>query len=257
MSTQAVPDVKAPVALTHASSEKMSRHEMLRWINTTAQGEYTKIEDLCSGVAYCQIMEMLFPNSVGAKKIKANAKLEHEFLHNLKLFQMAFTRINYEKSVPIERLIKGRFQDNFEFLQWFKKFYDVHAAGKENVKLPNTQKPQIHHKTVKATKKVLNRGGSEMTPPTANSTQLNVDESGSPRSLRSLQETRDKLAEQTAIILNERNFYYKKLLDVENVLKEFTDHDELCERALAILYATDTDVQGNGNNESGCETAEL
>lgn len=25
----------------------------------------------------------------------------------------------------IDRLVKGRFQDNFEFLQWFKKFYDA------------------------------------------------------------------------------------------------------------------------------------
>ena len=30
--------------------------------------------------------------------------------------------------VPVERLIKGRFQDNFEFLQWFKKFFDANAA---------------------------------------------------------------------------------------------------------------------------------
>lgn len=49
MSIQAMPDVKVPVALTHATSEKMSRNEMLRWINTTVQGEYKKIEDLCSG----------------------------------------------------------------------------------------------------------------------------------------------------------------------------------------------------------------
>lgn len=26
--------------------------------------------------------------------------------------------------MPINRLVKGRFQDNFEFLQWFKKFWD-------------------------------------------------------------------------------------------------------------------------------------
>ena len=29
------------------------------------------------------------------------------------------------QAVPIEKLIKGKFQDNFEFLQWFKKFYDA------------------------------------------------------------------------------------------------------------------------------------
>ena len=27
--------------------------------------------------------------------------------------------------IPIEKLVKGRFQDNFEFLQWFKKFFDA------------------------------------------------------------------------------------------------------------------------------------
>lgn len=27
--------------------------------------------------------------------------------------------------MPIEKLIKGRFQENFEFVQWFKKFVDA------------------------------------------------------------------------------------------------------------------------------------
>jgi microtubule-associated protein, RP/EB family len=29
------------------------------------------------------------------------------------------------------RLIKGRFQDNFEFLQWFKKFFDANYDGRD------------------------------------------------------------------------------------------------------------------------------
>ena len=33
--------------------------------------------------------------------------------------------------VPIDKLIKGRFQDNFEFLQWFKKFFDANYSGQE------------------------------------------------------------------------------------------------------------------------------
>lgn len=33
--------------------------------------------------------------------------------------------------VPIDRLVKGRFQDNFEFLQWFKKFFDANYSGGE------------------------------------------------------------------------------------------------------------------------------
>lgn len=33
--------------------------------------------------------------------------------------------------VPIDKLVKGRFQDNFEFLQWFKKFFDANYNGQE------------------------------------------------------------------------------------------------------------------------------
>lgn len=33
--------------------------------------------------------------------------------------------------IPIDKLIKGRFQDNFEFLQWFKKFFDANYNGQD------------------------------------------------------------------------------------------------------------------------------
>lgn len=31
----------------------------------------------------------------------------------------------------INKLVKGRFQDNFEFLQWFKKFFDANYDGRD------------------------------------------------------------------------------------------------------------------------------
>ena len=30
--------------------------------------------------------------------------------------------------VPVDRLIKGKFQDNFEFIQWFRKFFDANYS---------------------------------------------------------------------------------------------------------------------------------
>ena len=33
--------------------------------------------------------------------------------------------------VPVDKLMKGRFQDNFEFVQWFKKFFDANYGGDE------------------------------------------------------------------------------------------------------------------------------
>jgi len=29
----------------------------------------------------------------------------------------------------VDKLVKGRFQDNFEFVQWFKKFFDANYKG--------------------------------------------------------------------------------------------------------------------------------
>lgn len=33
--------------------------------------------------------------------------------------------------IPVEKLVKGKFQDNFEFIQWFKKFFDANYDGKD------------------------------------------------------------------------------------------------------------------------------
>lgn len=33
--------------------------------------------------------------------------------------------------IPVDKLVKGKFQDNFEFAQWFKKFFDANYDGKE------------------------------------------------------------------------------------------------------------------------------
>ena len=37
--------------------------------------------------------------------------------------------LSLSQIIPVERLVKGRFQDNFEFVQWFKKFFDANYDG--------------------------------------------------------------------------------------------------------------------------------
>lgn len=36
-----------------------------------------------------------------------------------------------KKVIPVEKLVKGKYQDNFEFVQWFKKFFDANFDGKD------------------------------------------------------------------------------------------------------------------------------
>lgn len=42
-----------------------------------------------------------------------------------------FSYLLPDQIIPVEKLVKGKFQDNFEFVQWFKKFFDANYDGKE------------------------------------------------------------------------------------------------------------------------------
>ena len=79
--------------------------------------------------------------------MKFNTKQEHEYINNFKVLQASFKKMSVDKIVPVDRLVKGKFQDNFEFLQveldilnfsltitflqWFKKFFDANYGGQD------------------------------------------------------------------------------------------------------------------------------
>ena len=42
-------------------------------------------------------MDMLYPKSIQMKKVKFNAKLEHEFLNNWKALQSSFKKMEVDK----------------------------------------------------------------------------------------------------------------------------------------------------------------
>ncbi|KAI9581046.1 hypothetical protein GQX74_014429 [Glossina fuscipes] len=52
-------------------------------------------------------------------------------LENFEILQALFEKVKADKIIPIDKLVKGDFQDNFEFLQWFKKFFDANYDEKD------------------------------------------------------------------------------------------------------------------------------
>ncbi|VCW85515.1 unnamed protein product [Gulo gulo] len=88
-----------------------------------------KIKQLCSGTVHCQFMDMLFYGFIALKKVKFQDELEHEYIQNFKI-QAGFKRTDVDKIIPVDKLVKGKFQDNFEFVQWFKKFIDANYDEK-------------------------------------------------------------------------------------------------------------------------------
>uniref|UniRef100_H0XSS8 Calponin-homology (CH) domain-containing protein n=1 Tax=Otolemur garnettii TaxID=30611 RepID=H0XSS8_OTOGA len=113
------------------TSDDLSQHDMLAWINESLQLNLTKIKQLCSGAAYCQFMDMLFPGSIALKKVKFQAKLEHKYTQNFKILPVGFERIGVDKIIPVDKLVKEKFRDNFEFVQGFRKVFNANYDRKD------------------------------------------------------------------------------------------------------------------------------
>ncbi|KAI9183330.1 microtubule integrity protein mal3 [Blastocladiella emersonii ATCC 22665] len=105
-----------------------SRQELLHWINNLTGLGLVKIEELGKGYALCQIFDSVFLD-VPLRKVKFNAKHEFEYIQNFKVLQSVFDKHKIPNHIPVERLVKLKFQDNIEFCQFVKKFWDSHFPG--------------------------------------------------------------------------------------------------------------------------------
>ena len=56
-------------------------------------------------------------------------RIEYNALLVLRGGSVSESRMMILQIIPVDKLVKGRFQDNFEFIQWFKKFFDANYGG--------------------------------------------------------------------------------------------------------------------------------
>lgn len=113
-------------------STTVSRSDLLLWVNGLLQVNLTKVEQCASGAIYCQIIDACNPNSVTMRKVNWMAKAEHEYIPNYKILQTAFDKNYIEKHIDVGKLIRAKYQDNLEFLQWMKSYWDKVGSGRSN-----------------------------------------------------------------------------------------------------------------------------
>jgi len=248
---------------TSVTTDNLSRHDMLAWVNDCLSAKYTKIEEMCSGSAYCQFMDMLFPGSIPLKKVKFKTQLEHEYIQNFKVLQASFKKMNVDKIVPVDKLIKGRFQDNFEFIQWFKKFFDANydgapydavgaragqglgATNGSAARIPAaaSRMPQAPRAMAKTSPSAAGRVGGP--PPASRMAKPSGGGGGmqSAAAAAQIEELNAQVLEMKLTIEGlekERDFYFGKLRDIEVLAQEHeNDGGEFAQKALAVLYATE------------------
>lgn len=79
---------------------------------------------LHSGAVACQLTDYIFPKSIPMSRVNWEAKSDYEFINNYKLLQNAFNKHHVKRHVDVNKLIKAKYQDNLEFCQWLKAFFD-------------------------------------------------------------------------------------------------------------------------------------
>ncbi|RLV90795.1 Protein BIM1 [Spathaspora sp. JA1] len=99
-----------------------SRNELLQWLNTTLDLNYTKVEQCGTGAAFCQLLDSIV-GGIPVSKLRFNGTSEYDYRHNWKILQSGFTRNKITKNIDVEKLIKCRLQDNLELLQWFRRYW--------------------------------------------------------------------------------------------------------------------------------------
>lgn len=139
----------------------LGKSALLSWLNNTLDLRLEKIEDVsctnhvvptsllhppqdhsapppppaclqtCSGAVACQLMDVLHPGSVNLKRVDFNVRNEYEFVTNYKELQQAFAKVGVDRAFNVSQLSKGKRQDNNEFMQWFKGYWDSITGGQD------------------------------------------------------------------------------------------------------------------------------
>ncbi|SCU80163.1 LADA_0B05402g1_1 [Lachancea dasiensis] len=246
-----------------------SRSELLGWLNELLRLNYAKIEQCGTGAAYCQIMDSIY-RDVPMHRVRFNATAEYEFLTNFKILQSCFTKHRLEKTILVEKLVKCRFQDNLEFLQWLKRFwtqnkdestYDPESRRKyrapvapvtSNSGYPGSHTSSMHGSSNSVPPSVTKRRVSgplrnSATSSSRTATSLTSRKSSSEQQLLSvqtklsqtqlnmenLQKEVGQYKEAMLIMERERDFYFGKLRDIE-ILSQSTK--DLCKEG---IYSND------------------
>lgn len=161
-----------------------------------------------------------------------------------------FTRHQIDRPVPVEQLVKCRMQDNLEFLQWAKKFWDQHYPGGEYDAVGRRKgsgaPPAVSNAAprVATTSTGARRGG---TTPTGAAVRPRVAGGAGSANVAALNQELAAQREAIAGLEKERDFYFAKLRDIELLLQTAVEadpelekeEDSLVKHIQAILYSTE------------------
>lgn len=170
-------------------------------------------------------------------KVKWGAKFDYEFVENYKVLQSSFDKNGIKKHIEVDKLIKARYQDNLEFCQWIKRYFDLNYSGEPYNALQRRKGNNIFYimggnkVAPPSQKQAAMAGGTGKTysgKPSASSSSIGVPPArrlggggDNGASAEALKKAEDKVAElqlNNETLDREREFYFGKLRDIEEML---------------------------------------
>ncbi|KAK6335315.1 hypothetical protein TWF718_010746 [Orbilia javanica] len=217
-----------------------SRQELLNWLNALLQLNLTKVEQCGTGAAFCQIMDSIH-GSIPMSRVKFNVNTEYAYLQNFKVLTNAFTSHGIDRPVPVQSLVKCKMQDNLEFLQWMKRYWDANFPGGEYDAVARRKGQGV------TTSAAAPASRSTAAKPRGTTPQITSQRTRTPlggASTTALQAEVSTLKESVAGLERERDFYFSKLRDIELLLQESQedsgeDKGAVIKKVQDILYSTE------------------
>ena len=223
-----------------------SRSELIQWINSFFNLSIKKVEECATGAIHCQILDAIYPKKIKMSKVNFGAKYDHEFMKNFKVLQDAFSKLGVKKVVPVEKLIKAKYQDNLEFLQWMYQFFQSNYNGEDYDPTSRRSKSKgvgSLSKKRAASKENQPRSEQQSRPPKATAYRKPMSRKTSRSSnadAKKLAECMKKVEEyerNMKIVLQERDFYFQKIVEIEKLcLAEDFKGSPLSEAVCKIMY---------------------
>ncbi|KAH6849672.1 calponin homology domain-containing protein [Chaetomium sp. MPI-CAGE-AT-0009] len=222
-----------------------SRQELVQWLNSLLQLNITKVEQCGTGAALCQVYDSIFLD-VPMSRVKFNVNSEYAYIQNFKVLQNTFTKHKLDRSIPVESLVKCKMQDNLEFLQWTKRFWDQYYPGGDYDAVGRRKGgalPAGGAAAPRAASGAARRPGG--TTPTTGPRAGGVKAGGAASA--ALQQENNTLKETVVGLERERDFYFSKLRDIELLVQQAVDEDPelekpedgLVKQIQTILYSTE------------------
>lgn len=183
-------------------------------------------------------------------RVKFNATTEYQYLENFKILSNTFRKHHVDRPLPTESLVKCKMQDNLEFLQWSKRYWDQYYPGGDYDAVGRRKgaaaaaPPSMGSARTSTAASTARRPVANASAPRTASRQAAA---GGGAASAALQAKNTELMETVQGLERERDFYFSKLRDIELLIQQAMEADPVLEeeegsllkQIQTILYSTE------------------